>query len=54
MRSFFSNRKDRAWMFETRSQAWADAGLEFEINRHAVRTASRRLVVRDPCAVRKS
>jgi small conductance mechanosensitive channel len=48
MRSFFSNRKDRAWMFETRSQAWADAGLEFEINRHAVRTASRRLVVEIP------
>ena len=35
-------------MFETRSQAWADAGLEFEINRHAVRTASRRLVVEIP------
>ncbi len=35
-------------MFETRSQAWADAGLEFEVNRHAVRTASRRLVVEIP------
>jgi small conductance mechanosensitive channel len=47
---FFKSRKDLApaRMFETRSQAWADAGLEFEVNRHAVRTASRRLVVEIP------
>ena len=50
MPRFFKSRNDRALgrMFETRSQAWADAGLEFEVNRHAVRTASRRLVVEVP------
>jgi small-conductance mechanosensitive channel len=35
-------------MFETRSQAWADAGLEFEVNRHAVLRASRRLAIEIP------
>jgi len=50
MRRLFKSRKELApaWMFETRSQAWADAGLEFEVNRHAVRRASRRLVVEVP------
>ena len=30
-------------MFETRSEAWAAVGLEVEVNRHAVRSAARRL-----------
>ena len=32
-----------ARMFETRSEAWAAVGLELEINRHAIRQATRRL-----------
>jgi small-conductance mechanosensitive channel len=50
MPRLFKSRKELApaWMFETRSQAWADAGLEFEVNRHAVRRASRRLVFEIP------
>jgi small conductance mechanosensitive channel len=45
MRRLFKARKDLALerMFETRSEAWAAAGLEVEINRQAVRKAQRRL-----------
>jgi small conductance mechanosensitive channel len=50
MPRFFKSRKERApaWMFETRSQAWADAGLEFEVNRHAVRRATTRMILTVP------
>lgn len=47
MRRIFRNRKDNIVldrMFETRSDAWAAAGLEGELNRHAVRHAARRLM----------
>jgi small conductance mechanosensitive channel len=45
MRRPFRARKDRTLdrMFETRSQAWADAGLEVEINRQVVHEATKRL-----------
>jgi small conductance mechanosensitive channel len=45
MRRLFRARRDLALdrMFETRSEAWAATGLEVEINRQAVRKASRRL-----------
>ena len=45
MRQIFKNHKQGGLerMFETRSEAWAAVGLEVEINRHAVRTAARRL-----------
>src|ERR1700743_3700382 len=45
MRRLFKARKDLALerMFETRSEAWAAAGLEVEINRQAVRKAQRRV-----------
>jgi small conductance mechanosensitive channel len=38
-------------MFETRSDAWAAVGLEFEINRQAVRKASWRLVAEIPLLI---
>jgi small-conductance mechanosensitive channel len=46
MRSLFQSRKRRVAldrMFETRSEAWAAVGLEVEVNRQAVREATRRL-----------
>lgn len=45
MRLPWRTHRDRALdrMFETRSEAWAAAGLEVEINRQAVRKAQRRL-----------
>jgi small conductance mechanosensitive channel len=45
MRLPWRTQRDRALdrMFETRSEAWAAAGLEVEINRQAVRKAQRRL-----------
>jgi small-conductance mechanosensitive channel len=38
-------------MFETRSEAWAAVGLEVEINRKAVRKASRRLIAEIPLLI---
>ena len=53
MHTPFRSRKDLALdrMFETRSQAWADVGLDVEINRKAVRTATRRLIVEIPMLI---
>jgi small-conductance mechanosensitive channel len=45
MKRFFKSRKDLSLdrMFETRSDAWAAVGLDFEVNRREVKRSRRRL-----------
>ena len=47
MKRFLKSRRDLSLdrMFETRSEAWAAVGLEFEVNRREVQQARRRLIV---------
>src|SRR5579875_2523467 len=47
MKRLFHRRPDLSLdrMFETRSDAWAAVGLDFEINRREVQRARRRIVV---------
>lgn len=47
MKRYFKSRTDLSLdrMFETRSEAWAAVGLNFEVNRREVQRARRRLIV---------
>ncbi len=47
MKRFFNRRPDLSLdrMFETRSDAWAAVGLDFEVNRREVQRSRRRLIV---------
>jgi len=53
MRSFFKKQSEIALdrMFETRSEAWAAAGLQIEVNLQVARSAGRRLVLWVPLLV---
>lgn len=53
MRSLFRKRRDIVLdrMFETRSEAWAAAGLQIEVNLQVARSAGRRLAVWVPLLV---